>query len=67
MKCNVGGVDRVVRVLLGVAILAAGFYFRSWLGLIGLVPLGTGLAGWCPLYLPFGASTCRDKTPREGR
>lgn len=67
MSCNVGGVDRVVRVVLGVAILAAGFYFRSWLGAIGLVPLGTALAGWCPLYLPFGASTCREKTPQEVR
>jgi hypothetical protein len=58
MKRNVGSADRVIRIALGLVIGAAGLYFQSWLGLIGLVPIATGLIGWCPAYLPFGLSTC---------
>jgi hypothetical protein len=57
MKQNMGTTDRVIRGILGVAILAAGYYFKSWFGLIGLVPLATALVSWCPAYLPFGLST----------
>jgi hypothetical protein len=57
MKSNVGSIDRWARVVLGLAIVGAGFDFKSWLGLIGLLPLGTALVGWCPAYLPFGIST----------
>ena len=59
MKLNIGSIDRGARVVLGLAIGAAGLYFKSWFGLIGLVPLGTALVGWCPLYVLFGISTCR--------
>ncbi len=55
---NVGIIDRVIRIVLGLVILAAGWHFQSWFGLIGLVPLGTALIGWCPLYCPFKLSTC---------
>lgn len=58
MKFNVGSVDRWSRIILGLAIAAAGFYFKSWLGLIALVPLGTALMGSCPLYSVLGISTC---------
>ncbi len=58
MSCNVGGVDRTLRIVLGVVILAAGFYFKSWWGLVGIVPLFTAIVRWCPLYAPFGLSTC---------
>ena len=61
MKINVGGADRVVRIVAGVAIIAAGVAFKSWWGAIGAVPLLTGLIGWCPAYLPFGLSTCKTK------
>ncbi len=57
MKKNVGGCDRKLRVIAGIAILAWGILSGSWLGLIGLVPLGTGMIGWCPAYCPFGIST----------
>jgi hypothetical protein len=57
MKHNMGSADRVIRGILGVAILAAGYYYKSWFGLIGLVPLATALVSWCPAYLPFGFST----------
>ena len=59
MKVNVGSLDRITRIVLGLAIIGAGVYFESWFGLIGVVPLVTGSLGWCPLYLPFGLSTCR--------
>lgn len=58
MKRNVGNVDRVIRIVIGLAILLAGFYFGSWWGAVGLVPLLTAAIGWCPLYLPLGLSTC---------
>lgn len=57
MKANIGSVDRTVRVVLGLAIIAAGLVFHNWLGVIGIVPLGTAAIGTCPLYLPFGIST----------
>ena len=59
MKHNVGTADRVIRAVLGLAVGAAGLYYQSWFGLIGLVFLGTALIGWCPAYLPFGLSTCK--------
>lgn len=57
MTRNVGNVDRIVRFIAGVAVIAAGLYFQSWLGLLGLVLIATATIGWCPLYLPFGIST----------
>ena len=59
MQCNVGGIDRTLRIVLGLAVVAAGVYFQSWWGALGIVPLGTAAIGWCPVYLPFGASTCK--------
>ena len=64
MKRNVGGIDRVLRILVGVAILSALALLDGpsrWLGLVGIVPLGTALVGWCPLYPLFGIDTCRVK------
>jgi hypothetical protein len=61
MKINVGGVDRTVRIVAGIAIVAAGVAFKSWWGAVGVLPLLTGLIGWCPGYLPFGISTCKVK------
>jgi type IV secretory pathway TrbD component len=58
MKSNVGPADRTIRIVSGLAIGVAGLYFESWLGLVGLIPLATGVIGWCPAYLPFGISTC---------
>jgi hypothetical protein len=59
MKPNVGGIDRIVRFLAGLALLGAGYYFKSWWGLIGLGPILTGTIRFCPAYLPFGWSTCQ--------
>ena len=57
MKKNIGKYDRVIRIVLGIVIIALGFYFKSFLGLIGLIPLVTATFGFCPLYSPFGLST----------
>ncbi len=62
MKANVGGFDRALRIVVGLGLLSLILILEGnarWWGLVGLVPLGTGLMGWCPLYLPFGISTCR--------
>jgi hypothetical protein len=57
MKCNVGDIVRKLRIFLGLAIIAAGIYFQSWWGVIGLISLLTATVGWCPAYLAFGMST----------
>jgi hypothetical protein len=59
MIANVGGADRVIRVVVGVVIIAVGIYFKSWWGVIGVLPLPTALVRFCPGYLPFGLSTAR--------
>lgn len=61
MAANVGGMDRALRAVIGLAWLAAGVYFKSWWGLLGLVPLATAVVRFCPLYLPFGVSSCRTR------
>ncbi len=61
MKCNVGKSDKVIRIILGVAIGAAGLYYNSWWGLVGIVPIFTALINWCPLYVPFGIRTRKEE------
>lgn len=61
-KKNVGGIDRVLRIVVGLALLA-GFFLNAdgayrWAYLIGIVPLATGLISSCPLYSILGLSTC---------
>lgn len=62
MKCNVGQTDRIVRIILAVAIAALGLYFQSWWGLVAIIPLATGLSLFCPIYKIFGLSTCSTKS-----
>lgn len=61
MKVNVGTIDRALRVLLGLGLLGFALLADSplrWWGLVGLVPLLTAAAGFCPLYALLGISTC---------
>jgi len=58
MKSNVGTIDRIVRILIGLSLLTAGLVFQSAWGLLGLVPLFTATIGFCPLYRLVGLSTC---------
>ncbi len=62
MNKNVGSADRTLRIILGIVILALGFYFKSWWGVIGLVPLLTAFIGWCPAYAPLKISTAKKKS-----
>ena len=57
MKANVGNIDRLLRIIAGLVIGILGIWFDSWWGLIGIVPLATGLFKWCPLYVPLKIST----------
>ncbi len=60
MKQNVGGVDKVIRIVAGVALIGAAAVGMVpwWVGVIGLVPLGTALLGTCPAYSLLGVNTC---------
>ena len=64
MTTNIGTVDRVVRVVVGLVIIGVGICFRSWWGLIGLLPLLTAVVRFCPAYVPFGISTCPTEAPK---
>lgn len=61
MKCNVGKVDRTIRIILGLVIVGLGVFFQSWWGAIGVIPLVTAAIGWCPLYTPFKITTCKNE------
>lgn len=61
-KTNEGEIDRIVRVVLG-ALLILGYFMNgdgaySWLYLLGIIPLVTGLIGSCPIYTILGINTC---------
>jgi hypothetical protein len=61
MKCNVGKTDRILRYVVGLAIILLGIYFKSWWGAVGLILILTGAMRWCPAYVPFGLSTCKEE------
>ena len=65
MSTNVGTVDRVIRIIVGLALLwyallapASGY---NWVGWIGVIPIVTALVGICPLYSILGVNTCPAK------
>ena len=61
MKLNVGGVDKGIRIALGIVLLSLVVLLEGsirWIGLVGIVPLVTGLVGYCPLYSVLGVDTC---------
>ena len=59
MKSNVGGIDKILRIVAGVGLIGATVagMLPAW-GYIGIVPLATGMMGWCPLYPLLGMNTC---------
>ncbi len=59
MKQNVGGIDRILRLVVGLALIAWGVVAQNWWGAIGIIPLFTAAIGWCPLYPLIGLSTCK--------
>ncbi len=69
MTRNVGGLDHTLRIVAGIALLGFAVLSSSswwWVGLIGIVPLGTALVRWCPLYTVLGVSTCPTQAKRAG-
>lgn len=63
MKQNVGGIDRALRIVLGVLLVAWAVFGGPLWAWIGIVPLATGAFRFCPAYLPFGFSTCPIRRP----
>ena len=62
MKLNVGGIDRIARIIVGLVMLGlAATGSVGWWGWLGIVPLATGAIGWCPPYAIFGFNTCAMK------
>jgi hypothetical protein len=62
MKLNVGGIDRIARIVIGLVLI--GLTLTGTIGVwgwLGVVPLATGAIGWCPPYAIFGISTCAVK------
>ncbi|MFO8155943.1 MAG: YgaP family membrane protein [Pseudomonadota bacterium] len=59
MTLNMGSIDRILRIIIGVVLIALVFFGPQtpW-GWIGLIPLITALIGWCPLYSLIGIKTC---------
>ncbi|MES2846277.1 MAG: DUF2892 domain-containing protein [Pseudomonadota bacterium] len=62
LKQNVGPIDRILRIVVGAALIL-GYFLNgggtySWLYLLGVIPLATGLLSSCPLYTILGISTC---------
>ncbi|KPP84508.1 MAG: Protein of unknown function (DUF2892) [Rhodobacteraceae bacterium HLUCCO07] len=64
MTRNIDNIERILRIVIGAA-LVLGFFVSSgsysWLYLLGLIPLVTGLIGWCPPYALLGINTCKTK------
>ena len=61
MTANVGGIDRILRIVVGIALLSLFFVLEGnarYLGLIGLVMIATGLFRFCPAYTLLGMNTC---------
>lgn len=66
MNSNVGGIDRIARIVIGalLVVLVVTGQVGAW-GWIGLLPLATGLMGWCPPYSLLGINTCKNPKAPE--
>ena len=59
MHHNVGGIDQILRIVLGVVICTIGVIYNNWWGMVGLIPLVTGTMSWRPLYNLVGLSSLK--------
>ena len=59
MTKNVGGIDKTLRIVVGLAVIGWGVYAQSWWGALGAIPLITGLISWCPAYPILGWNSCK--------
>lgn len=58
MKANVGGIDKILRIIVGIALIAWALMGGPVWAWIGILPLVTGTLGWCPAYTLIGLNTC---------
>ena len=66
MNINEGGIDRGLRIIVGLVLIGLTLADKIGLwGWIGVVPLVTGVVGWCPAYFLFGFKTCKLHKPRQ--
>ena len=71
MNENVGTLDRSIRAIVGLALIAFAVKLGvpdtgwNWIGWIGVVPLATAIFGYCPAYTAFGITTCPRQAPRN--
>lgn len=62
MNKNIGSIERIIRIVAGLVLIAlAATNTVGWWGWLGLVPLATGLMGWCPPYSLLGINTCKNR------
>lgn len=72
MRCNVGGIERTIRILVGLALIAVAYFagLPGWgVGVayvVGFVALATGAVGFCPAWKLFGINTCPTKPAGQG-
>jgi hypothetical protein len=59
VKCNVGKTEQIIRIGIGIGIILVGLYYRSWWGIIGIIPIITGSIRYCPISAILGVSTCQ--------
>ncbi|MEZ5104597.1 MAG: DUF2892 domain-containing protein [Draconibacterium sp.] len=62
MKHNVGTIDRLLRIILGLVIAILGVLLNSWWGLIAIIPIATGLFSFCPIWAIFKISTVKKES-----
>lgn len=58
MKTNVGGIDKILRIVVGIALVAWALLGGPVWAWIGVLPIITGVMGWCPAYTLIGLNTC---------
>ncbi len=61
MKKNVGKVDMIIRIIIGIVIASVGIVYQSWWGLLAIVPIFTAFINFCPLYSVLGFNTSSSK------
>jgi predicted RND superfamily exporter protein len=61
MQSNMGSVDRIIRIVIGLVVIALGVIFKSWWGVIGVLPLFVAFVNFCPLYALIGINTRKTK------
>jgi len=58
MECKMGDQDRLSRIVAGIILIVFAMITGNFIGWLGIIPLITGIVGWCPLYGPLGINTC---------